>query len=321
MARRSRLPGLHVPGQVTGDVRSFLEAVKERLELIGGERGDSAARGITRAELNAALAAAPHTNVNTANQGAATASNRTSTSVEDLTLYPPISAAQVGNDRFLLVQGGVKTERFRLSLQDLFALFLRTDYENEVLSTMHFVDELGFDITGTSPRFMLIEEPLGDGIENSLPADSTIWDVHVDSGVLSLRTRNDNDDGGNAFFEASRTADNADLFDVTADVLAHKGINVTAFSAYEANLGSLPRYSGSFDITGLTNLTSGKPVHIWQASVAYTGKGSLADESEMDHVIARGYVLNATTIRVHWSVDRANGPVKGNVAFNYRIGT
>lgn len=89
-------------------------------------------------------------------------------------------------------------------------------------------------------------------------------------------------------------------------------------TAVEVNLGSVPRHSGSFDITGLTGLTVDTNVVFRQASGPYTGKGTLADESEMDQVTAVGSAINATTIRAYWI---ATGSVTGNFKFVYRIGT
>lgn len=79
----------------------------------------------------------------------------------------------------------------------------------------------------------------------------------------------------------------------------------------------IPALSGTFDITGLTGLTAGKPVAIWKAAGPYDGKGTLADEAEMDTVTAEGYVVNATTVRVYWT---ASAPQIGDMKFNYLIG-
>lgn len=84
----------------------------------------------------------------------------------------------------------------------------------------------------------------------------------------------------------------------------------------EKDLGSLPSLSGTFDITGLSGLTADKQVVITKGCGPYTGKGTLADEAEMDLVLASGYVVNASTIRVFWN---AQGPVCGNYKFNYGV--
>lgn len=89
------------------------------------------------------------------------------------------------------------------------------------------------------------------------------------------------------------------------------GVTVTTV---EKNLGSMAK-SGTFTITG-SGLTAGQQVMISQASGPYTGKGTLADESQKDRVMANGYVVNSTTIRVYWMSDTW---VKGNFKFNYFI--
>lgn len=85
----------------------------------------------------------------------------------------------------------------------------------------------------------------------------------------------------------------------------------------EVNVGGSPaRRSGSFDITS-SGLTSSKPVMIMQAVGPYTGKGTLADEAEMDQLLVTGYVTNTTTIRAYWT---SNYDVRGNIKFNYIVG-
>lgn len=75
--------------------------------------------------------------------------------------------------------------------------------------------------------------------------------------------------------------------------------------------------NGNFSITGLSGLTIGKPVQIWQDVGPYTNKGTLADEAEMDGIDAIGSVTAADTIVVYW-----NSPttVKGNFKFRYLVG-
>jgi len=90
------------------------------------------------------------------------------------------------------------------------------------------------------------------------------------------------------------------------------------FTTVEQDLGSLPRYGGTFDISG-AGLSTGKPVLVCQAAGPYTGKGTLEDEAEMDLVTATGFVVNSTTIRVYWLCPPKGGPVRGNIKFNYAV--
>lgn len=94
----------------------------------------------------------------------------------------------------------------------------------------------------------------------------------------------------------------------------------SSFTTVEKDLGALPRYSGTFDLPGLNGLTPTKPVMVQQAAAAYTGKGTLTDEAEMDQLSLTGFVLDASTIRVYWTVPIHNGPVAGNFKFDYLAG-
>jgi hypothetical protein len=87
------------------------------------------------------------------------------------------------------------------------------------------------------------------------------------------------------------------------------------FLSTEKNVATKPRKSGKFSITG-TGMTTGKQVIILQATAPYTGKGTLADESEMDGLIVKGVVTSATNIDCYWNSDTY---VKGNFKFNYLI--
>lgn len=83
----------------------------------------------------------------------------------------------------------------------------------------------------------------------------------------------------------------------------------------EVDLGSVPVRSGSFTIT-TTGLTSGKPVMLQQAVGPYTGKGTLADEAEMDGLTISASTTSTTTIVAYWN---SATYVKGNFKFNYII--
>lgn len=88
-----------------------------------------------------------------------------------------------------------------------------------------------------------------------------------------------------------------------------------ALSEVEVNLGG-PRRTGRFTIAG-TGMVAGKPVLITQAVGPYTGKGTRADEAEMDHVSATGSVTSETVITAYW---QSHSPVRGNFKFNYVVG-
>lgn len=91
-----------------------------------------------------------------------------------------------------------------------------------------------------------------------------------------------------------------------------------SLTTVELSLATAPnlRRSGHVQITGLAGLTAGKPVLVQQAAGPYTGKGTRADEAEMDMLIVTGKVLNATTIDLYW---RTRYAVRGNFKFDYAV--
>lgn len=90
-------------------------------------------------------------------------------------------------------------------------------------------------------------------------------------------------------------------------------------STAEVNLVAAPnaRRNGHVQITGLSGLTIGKPVIVTQAPGPYTGKGTRADEAEMDTVDFIGNILSATVIDLYW---QAVHMVRGNFKVNYLVG-
>lgn len=91
----------------------------------------------------------------------------------------------------------------------------------------------------------------------------------------------------------------------------------SSFTVVEKDLGTNPRRSGKFTITGLSGLTTSKPVNIFQAVGPYTNKGTLADEAEMDGLIVKAIVTATDTITAYWNSATA---VRGNFKFNYLVG-
>ena len=98
--------------------------------------------------------------------------------------------------------------------------------------------------------------------------------------------------------------------------LLNAPVGGNAETVIEINVSLKAAYSGTFDIPELTGLTPGAQVSIKQAAGPYTGKGTLADESE-DMVIANGYVVDESTIRVFWQAVKS--PVMGFIKFIYSI--
>jgi hypothetical protein len=110
-----------------------------------------------------------------------------------------------------------------------------------------------------------------------------------------------------------------DLSEMPSGDILDPSVYSTSFSPFitvEVDLGSTAKKSGRFTIA-VTGKTAGKPVQIFQAVGPYTGKGSRADEAEMDTVTATAYVKDANTIEVFWT---SATRVKGNRKFSYLIG-
>lgn len=105
-----------------------------------------------------------------------------------------------------------------------------------------------------------------------------------------------------------------------------------AWAVTEPNLGSSPVWRGVFTITDATITTSSKVV-VLQAPGPYTGKGTRADEDEMDRIVAVA-TPNAGSATVRWQTFPMSGiairagaaygatrigKVKGNVKFMYQV--
>lgn len=91
-----------------------------------------------------------------------------------------------------------------------------------------------------------------------------------------------------------------------------------SLTTIEVNLGSTPRRSGYFDFIPATSAIS-RPVLVTQAVGPYTGKGTRADEAEMDMIVATAVTAtDGSAVGVYWK--SVGGPVKGNFKFNYAIG-
>jgi len=93
-------------------------------------------------------------------------------------------------------------------------------------------------------------------------------------------------------------------------------VYVPSVALFEKDLGSTPRYGGTFDYA-TTGLVAGALIHIEQVAGPYTGKGTREDEAEMDLLDVLAYAADASTLRVYWAAPRDSGPVRGNFRFVY----
>lgn len=83
---------------------------------------------------------------------------------------------------------------------------------------------------------------------------------------------------------------------------------------WEADLGSTPVRSGSFTITDGA-IKEAHKIIITQAPGPYTGKGTRADESEMDALVVTAKAADGSAT-AYWNSDTF---VTGNVKFHYRV--
>lgn len=118
-----------------------------------------------------------------------------------------------------------------------------------------------------------------------------------------------------ATFEASSIESRLSFLETAPRVELQESGDALTLATVEVNVGSVPKTGGHFTIAG-SGLTVDRPVLINQAVGPYTGKGTLADEAEMDQVNVTASVTDAATITAYWSSARR---VKGNFKFNYQV--
>jgi hypothetical protein len=104
--------------------------------------------------------------------------------------------------------------------------------------------------------------------------------------------------------------------DAGTGALSAAGSGPPTVTTVEVNIGPNPARSGSFGIAGV-GLTPGKPVMIQQAAGPYTGKGTLADEAEMDQLTVTAVVTSTTLITAYYT---SQYQVSGNFKFDYLVG-
>lgn len=204
------------------------------------------------------------------------------------------------------------------------------------------ISSSGFAITGTGPAasFFIVRDcslrgcagtmfAFGTSVWAQIQIDRNIVTTAVGETFLSGTTAGANVTvsgmlGNNTFTGAGTfvsTLTNADTRWAWTDnlgvtntaIVASAALSLTAFTK---DLGAA-QSSGTFDITGLSGLTTDKPVLIVQTAATIASKGDARDEPEMDRITVTGYVVNSTTIRAYW---HASGVVVGTYSFAYSVG-
>lgn len=91
-----------------------------------------------------------------------------------------------------------------------------------------------------------------------------------------------------------------------------------AIGEVEVDLGPIALRSGRFVFGGQLGVASGAPVLMTQAPGPYSGKGTRADEAEMDAVTVAARATAAGTITGYW---RSATRVRGAHRFTFQAGS
>lgn len=321
---RFRIPGLQVPSDAQGEAFAFFNAIKERLELLSGEKGDPKQRVVTLSDLEDAgvvrtRVAAGRASVQAPSQTDGSSSAGGSGQL-DFTSYPVVELAQATDNLSILVQGVTPADRFRVMLIDLLSLFARLDQESDFQFPLSLqADSYGFDIATAAPRFRMTELPENSDDEASRPADENIWEVEVDDSELSIYLVNDDEDARTQILRIARTGTNGDVLEILTDALEHNGSQVLTRAdvrTAEVDVGSSPRFSGKFTLTD-ADIASTSKLLVTLAPGPYTGKGTLADEAEMYGGISFSADPTNGSATVYWGCPSR---VRGNIKVNYILG-
>lgn len=326
MGVRYRIPGLQVPVGAEGETLAFFNALKERLELLGGERGDPEQRSVSLRELKDAGVIGIQRTGRSARPMAPTTPTDDETDKEDSTAhldfssYPDLRLAEAPDEMQLLVQGTSVNDRYRLLLSDLLTLFARLDQESTVEFPWSFeAEEYGFALTGHAPAFRFVELAEESDSEPALPADASVWEIEVDRGELSIYLVNDNDDTRVRVARLVRSGMVGTLLDIETAALRHNGSQVVTradVNQAEVDLGSPPRLSGRFTVTD-ARISASSTMLVTLAPGPYAGKGTRADEAEMYAGMGFAAAPGTGNATVYWSSPHR---VRGHIKVNYLIG-
>ena len=102
-----------------------------------------------------------------------------------------------------------------------------------------------------------------------------------------------------------------------ADAGGFRDLSPNAAQLIEVDLGPVPRRSGRFTFSLATTRGVGVyAVTMSQAPGPYTGKGTRADEAEMDQITAFASVTGPGVATAYW---HSRTLVRGNFKFSYRL--
>jgi hypothetical protein len=113
--------------------------------------------------------------------------------------------------------------------------------------------------------------------------------------------------------KADTTALTAGLATKSDTTHTHAGGGSLTATGVDVTLSSTPARAGRFTIT-TTGLTTGRPVLVSQAAGPYVGKGTLADEAQMDAIRVAAKAISATVIECQWT---SQTWIRGSVRFDW----
>ena len=165
---------------------------------------------------------------------------------------------------------------------------------------------------------LLTVDGSGSGLDaDLLDGNSSAHYATASSVSDHLADATDAHDASAVSFSPAGSIAATDVQAAIVEVAAEASSGGLSLTEVEVDLGSTPRTSGSFQITGLSGLPVDEPVLIRQGLGPYTGKGTLADEFEMDTLNVAGKVASASAIQCYWTTDSL---VRGNFKFLYAVG-
>lgn len=126
------------------------------------------------------------------------------------------------------------------------------------------------------------------GYQRESEKDAANGYAGVDADVAVLRAKALRETGGPTNLVVGTITDGQYLRRIGATIVSGVpagGGGGFAASEVEVDVGSVPVFQGKFTITD-AGITVGAKVLVWQAPGPYTGKGTRADEAEMDRIIA-----------------------------------
>lgn len=255
---RSRYPSLQVPMSATGDLRAFLEGVKERLEITTGDRGDPRDRLLTVRDIESAGMAtvtvrnkfATLTGGVTATAVATLLAGQSTSGTFDGVSAPTLESIDLGSltdaNDFITYNNDVARLQ-RVPLNTLRALFLTEESDAEITGAWQFQNEdLALELTAQAPRLRFTEIATTD---DPLPDDAAIWDWLLEDQVLTVSLVSDDEATSVGMFALAR-----DGLDPAYVAL----LNDTVLRLQDGTLGA-PGVTFDTDLdTGLHRISSGR---------------------------------------------------------------